>query len=63
VDKIVAAARAADQDAFYRLGFDIATGIFDDRAAGPGALLKIRDSLSLPVRRGFDAVVTLHFKP
>jgi hypothetical protein len=52
---------------FYRLGFDIATGIFGDRArgalgntaTGPGSL-KIRDSLSAPGQLGFNASVKLH---
>jgi hypothetical protein len=46
---------------FYRLGFDIATGIFGDpalgaqgnTASGPGSL-KIRDSLSPPAQSGFN---------
>jgi hypothetical protein len=46
---------------FYRLGFDIATGIFGDpglgaqgnTASGPGSL-KIRDSLSAPAQSGFN---------
>jgi hypothetical protein len=52
---------------FYRLGFDIATGIFGDRArgalgntaTGPGSL-KIRDSLSAAGQGGFNASVKLH---
>ncbi len=66
-DEIVAAARAAETDAQYRQGFDIATGIFGDpaqgaqgnTAMGPGSQ-KIRDSLSAAGQRGFDASVKLH---
>src|SRR5260370_39637246 len=51
----------------YREGFDIATGIFGDRAlgaqgntaVGPGSL-KIRDSLSPAGQRGFNASVKLY---
>ena len=59
-DQSLAKARNSQQDAFYRLGFDIATAIFDDRAAGVSSLLKVRDSLSPEVRKGFDASVELH---
>ena len=67
VDEIVAAARAAETDALYRQGFDIATGIFGDpalgalgnTATGPGSL-GIRDSLSEAGQRGFNASVKLH---
>jgi hypothetical protein len=66
-DPIVAAARAVEADVFYRLGFDIATGIFGDpalgalgnTATGPGSL-RIRDSLSAAGQRGFNASVKLH---
>lgn len=66
-DPIVAAARNAKVDVFYRLGFDIASGIFGDPAlgaagntlTGPGSL-KIRDSLSAAGQRGFNASVNLH---
>lgn len=52
---------------FYRLGFDIATGIFGDAAQGaqgntvlgPGSL-KIRDSLSSAGQMGFNASVKFH---
>lgn len=52
---------------FYRLGFDIATGIFGDAAQGaqgntalgPGSL-KIRDSLSPAGQMGFNASVKFH---
>jgi hypothetical protein len=66
-DPIVSAARNAKVDVFYRLGFDIASGIFGDPAlgaagntlTGPGSL-KIRDSLSAAGQRGFNASVNLH---
>ena len=76
-DERVAAARNAEPDSsrdrsgpnhvFYRLGFDIATGIFGDplRGAqgntlwGPGSQ-KIRDSLSPAGQRGFNASVKFH---
>src|SRR5262249_42969708 len=66
-DPIVAEARAAEADAQYQQGFDIATGIFGDpalgaqgnTAVGPGSL-KIRDSLSAAGQRGFNASVKLH---
>jgi hypothetical protein len=66
-DPKVAAARNADPDVFYRLGFDIATGIFGDpalgalgnTAVGPGSM-KIRDALSAAGQRGFNAAVQFH---
>ncbi|HEY3025659.1 MAG TPA: hypothetical protein VGJ55_05880 [Pyrinomonadaceae bacterium] len=66
-DPVVAEARNLETDVFYRLGFDIATGIFGNpalgakgnTATGPGSL-KIRDSLSAAGQRGFDAAVKLH---
>lgn len=66
-DPVVAEARNVETDVFYRLGFDIATGIFGDpalgalgnTATGPGSL-KIRDSLSVAGQRGFNAAVKLH---
>src|SRR5260370_14620588 len=66
-DPIVKEARNLETDVFYRLGFDIATGIFGDpalgakgnTATGPGSL-KIRDSLSAAGQRGFNASVKLH---
>ncbi len=67
VDPIVAAARTAEPDVFYRLGFDIATGIFGDKALGAKgdtaitpSSQKIRDSLSTPGQRGFDSSMKLH---
>jgi hypothetical protein len=75
VDPIVAEARRSyrvgpttvETDVFYRLGFDIASGIFGDpvfgargnTATGPGSL-KIRNALSAPARRGFDASTAFH---
>jgi hypothetical protein len=64
---LIAKARAVDQDVFYWLGFDIATGIFGNpalgargnTAIGPGSL-KIRDSLSAAAQRGFNAAVKVH---
>jgi hypothetical protein len=78
VDPIVADARQSyrlggrtvESDVFFRLGFDIATGIFGDAAlgaqgntaTGPGSL-KIRNALSSPARKGFDASVAFHLSP
>ena len=67
VDSMVARARTADPGVLYWLGFDIATGIFGNRAhgalgntaTGPGSLT-IRDALSAPGQRGFNAAVTFH---
>ncbi len=66
-DPIVAKARLAENDAFYWLGFDIASGIFGNRAAGaqgnkatgPGSL-GIRSDLNTAGQRGFDASIALH---
>jgi len=66
-DPAVAQARTLDPDVRYWLGFDIGTGIFGDpklgadgnTATGPGSM-KIRDALSAPAQRGFDASVKLH---
>ena len=66
-DPIVGVARNADPDVFYRLGFDIASGIFGNpalggqgnTATGPGSL-KIRASLSAAGQRGFNAAVAFH---
>lgn len=67
-DPVVAAARNTQRDVLYRLGFDIASGLFGDpalgaagnTATGPGSL-KIRDSLSASGQKGFNASVALHF--
>jgi len=66
-DPPVATARNADPDAFYTLGFDIATGLLGDPAVGaaghtstgPGSLA-IRNALSAAGQRGFGAAVTFH---
>ena len=66
-DPAVADARNAEPDPRYQLGFDIASGIFGDRAfggrgntaTGPGSLA-IRDGLSAPAQRGFNASVQFH---
>jgi hypothetical protein len=66
-DPVVAEARAAEDDVFYWLGFDIAGGIFGDPAAGaqgntatgPGSL-GIRNALNAPAQRGFNAATALH---
>jgi len=62
--------RAPATDAFFLLGFDIATGLFGDpalggqgdTAMGPGKQ-KIRDSLSPQAKLGFDASMKLHLGP
>lgn len=69
IDSSVASARTADRNVLYWLGFDIATGIFGDRAhgalgntaTGPGSL-KIRDALSAPGQKGFNASVAFHLR-
>ena len=66
-DPAVAQARVAESDVFFWLGFDIATGIFGDpalgargnTATGPGSL-GIRDGLSAPAQRGFNASVAFN---
>jgi hypothetical protein len=66
-DPVVAKARAAENDVFYWLGFDIASGIFGNptagaqgnTAVGPGSL-GIRDEMNAPGQRGFNAAVALH---
>jgi hypothetical protein len=63
----IAEARAAENDVFFWLGFDIASGIFGSRAAGaqgntatgPGSL-GIRNELNAAGQRGFDAATSLH---
>jgi hypothetical protein len=67
LDPEVAEHRSADGDARFTLGFDIASAIFGDSAlgaqgntaAGPGSL-GIRNSLSAPAQRGFDAAMKFH---
>ena len=66
----VAEARVREADAFFSLGFDIATGLFGDpalggqgdTAPGPGKT-RIRESLSDAGKRGFDASMKLHLGP
>jgi hypothetical protein len=66
-DPAVAQARKKEDDVFYWLGFDIASGIFGDphqgaqgnTATGPGSL-KIRDALNATAIRGFNAAVAYH---
>jgi len=66
-DPAVAAARNAENDVFFWLGFDIASGIFGDPAAGaqgntatgPGSL-GIRGELNAAGQRGFNAATALH---
>ncbi len=67
-DPIVGAMRNSEMDALYRLGFDIATGIFGDpalgargnTATGPGRS-GIRDRLSPAGQEGFNAATAFHF--
>jgi len=66
-DADVEAARTAEADPFYWLGFDIASGLFGDPAAGsegskaigPGAIT-LRNALNAAAQRGFNASVKLH---
>lgn len=66
-DPELARARTRDPDIRYWLGFDIATGIFGNpalgaqgnTATGPGSMA-IRNALSAPAQRGFDASMNLH---
>lgn len=66
-DSAVARVRNSERNVFYKLGFDIATGIFGDpargaqgnTATGPGSL-GIRDALSPAGQRGFNAAVSFH---
>jgi len=66
-DPAVAGARNAENDVFYWLGFDIASGIFGDpkagaqgnTATGPGSL-GIRNELNASAQRGFNASTQLH---
>jgi hypothetical protein len=60
-------ARNAENDVFFWLGFDIASGIFGNPAAGakgntatgPGSL-GIRNELNAAGQRGFNASTALH---
>jgi len=69
-DQAVGTVRNATADPFYRLGFDIATGIFGDptrgaqgnTATGPGSMA-IRNGLGEAGRRGFDAAGALLLGP
>jgi hypothetical protein len=66
-DPAVAAARAGVASAEYRHGFDVGTGLFGDPAhgaqgntlMGPGSA-RIRDSLSVEGRHGFNDAVAYH---
>ena len=66
-DRAVAQARNAENDVFFWLGFDIASGIFGDpkagaqgnTATGPGSL-GIRGELNAAGQRGFNASTALH---
>jgi hypothetical protein len=66
-DPAVANARNAENDVFFWLGFDIASGIFGDpamgslgnTATGPGSL-GIRNELNASGQRGFNAATALH---
>lgn len=67
-DPVVAHARTRVSDPRYWLGFDIATGFFGDPARGGGGntstgptSLGVRNELSAPAQRGFDASAELHF--
>jgi hypothetical protein len=69
-DPKVAAARSGGTDAFFMLGFDIATGLFGDPAlVGQGDILwgpgkqKIHDSLNATAKTGFAVSMTLHLGP
>ena len=66
-DAEVAKARDAEADSFFQLGFDIASGLFGDPAAGAEGstvvgtkALDIRNALNDAGRRGFDASTKLH---
>jgi hypothetical protein len=66
-DQAVADLRNGETDVFYRLGFDIASGIFGNpalgaqgnTATGPGSL-GIRDALNAAAQRGFNDSVRFH---
>jgi hypothetical protein len=65
-DPAVASARTSDPDVRAWLGFDIASGIFGDPAKGAqnkmGGMqfMAIREQLSLPAQRGFNASMKFH---
>jgi len=66
-DPAVAQARQQDTDARYWLGFDIASGLFGDPALGGAGHTStgsgsdaIRNALSAPAQRGFNASVQFH---
>jgi hypothetical protein len=65
-DPAVAKARTADPEVRAWLGFDIASGIFGDPAKGAQnkmpamQSMAIREQLSLPAQRGFNASMKLH---
>lgn|GEM_PF-2355574 len=65
-DPAVASARTSDPDVRAWLGFDIASGIFGDPAKGAqnkmGGLqvMAIREQLSVPAQRGFNASMKFH---
>jgi hypothetical protein len=65
-DPIVAKARTSDPEVRAWLGFDIASGIFGDPAKGAQSHMSamqwmaIRETLSLPAQRGFNASRALH---
>jgi hypothetical protein len=66
----VAEGRVAVPDAFFSLGYDIATGLFGDpalggegqTAMGPGKQ-KVLDSFNASGKRGFEASMKLHLGP
>lgn len=65
-DPVVASARTADPEVRAWLGFDIASGIFGDPAKGAlnktsaMQFMAIREQLSLPAQRGFNASMKFH---
>jgi hypothetical protein len=66
-DPALQSSRTSDPDVRAWLGFDIASGIFGDPAKGATQsktsgyqVLAIREQLSLPAKRGFNASMTLH---
>jgi hypothetical protein len=66
LDPVVAKARTSDPEVRAWLGFDIASGIFGDPAKGAQnkmtgmQFMVIREALSLPAQRGFNASMKLH---